>query len=168
MVIPRLRAGRHAVLLDHVGLVRGAYEAFLDGLVEHVRIPVVAAARSLDPTETGKLWWVGCGFERIDVPELTPGAARRLIEVGLDRAGAHLPDRSEFVSALVRKARGNPRVLTRLCQMARQFRYQRSGRTDLRLLWLDMNMQDVQQGIDAEAQIPLRGPIPFTTGRGPS
>lgn len=164
LVVPRLRSGRYVFLLDHVGPVRGAYADFLDSLVENFSVPIVAAVRSLEPAETGRLWWVGWKFEKVEIPELGPGEARQLIERCLERAGATLLDRDDFVRGLLRITKGNPCTIVRLCEMARAPRYRVGGRTDLRLLWLDLKMRDVQQRIDAEAQIKLVGPIPFTPG----
>jgi hypothetical protein len=152
------------LLLDHVGPVRGAYADFLESLMENFSIPIVAAVRSLEPSEAGRLWWIGWNFEKLEVPPLGPVDAHRLVECYLDRAHVILPDRQAFTKGVTTLAQGNPRAISRLCEMAGSPRYHIDGRTDLRLLWLDLKMRDIQQRIDAEAQIPLVGPIPFTPG----
>ncbi len=76
-VLPRLRSGRYALLLDHFGLVRGAYATFLEELTDRARVPVVFAVRSLDPRESGRPWWIAVGLETVEVPPLSPGEARR-------------------------------------------------------------------------------------------
>jgi Cdc6-like AAA superfamily ATPase len=159
LVMPCLLAGQYAVLLDHVGSVRGAYATFLDELVEDLHVPIVVAVRSLDPQEIGRLWWVGWMFAKIKIPALTPSEARQLIENTLSRSDITLPDREEFIKELSRLAKGNPHMITSLCEMARSPRYQLGGRTDLRLLLLDFKMHDLQERIDAESRIPLKGPV---------
>jgi hypothetical protein len=159
LVLPRLRSGQYAVLLDHVGPARGAYATFLDELVEDLHVPIVVAVRSLDPQEIGRLWWVGWMFAKIKITALTPSEARQLIENTLCRSGISLPDREEFIKELSTLAKGNPHMITSLCEMARSHRYQVGGRTDLRLLLLDLKMHDLQERIDAEARIPVRGPV---------
>ena len=158
-VLPRLSSGRYAVLLDHLGPIRGAYASFLEGLGERLGIPIVAAVRSLDPGQTGRLWWIGWKFPIVPVPELTPGEARLLVARRLDEAGLALPDREDFIGTLVRVAKGNPRVITRVCDLARAPRYRVGGRTDLRLLLLDLRLHDLQDLIEAENRIRLRGPV---------
>ncbi|HXF93971.1 MAG TPA: ATP-binding protein [Nitrospiraceae bacterium] len=167
MVWPRLRSGRYALLLDHIGQVRGAYAAFLEELAEDLGVPIVAAVRSLSPREIGKLWWVGWGFAKIELSNLAPSEARRLIEHLLDREGATVPDREDFVRKVLRLTDGNPRLITRLCEMARQPRYQIGGRTDVRLLSLDLKIQQLRHRIDAAARTPLRGPVSLEADWGP-
>jgi hypothetical protein len=159
LVMPCLRSGQYAVLLDHVGPVRGAYATFLDELVECLHVPIVVAARSLHPDENGRLWWVGCRFVKVEMPALTSSEARQLAEETLERNAICLPDRHDFVRELAMLARGNPSIITRICDMARASRYQINGRTDLRLLHLDLQVRDLQDRIDAESRIPIRGPI---------
>jgi hypothetical protein len=159
LVLPRLRSERYALLLDHFGLVRGAYATFLEKLTDRAKIPVVLAARSLDPRESGKLWWIAVGHATVAVPPLSPGEARRLIERCLEKGEGPLPDREAFIGELVRTAHGNPGVITRICEMAASGRYQIGGRTDFRLLLLDRAIEDVQARIDAESRVPLRGPV---------
>lgn len=164
LVMPRLRSGKYSVLLDHIGQVRGAYAAFLEGLAEHRNIPIIAAVRSLDHSETGWMWWVGWNFPRIEVPPLGSDEARQLIALSLDRAKVSLPDREEFIRDLIRLAEGNPRMIIRTCEMARASTYQVGGRTKLPLLLLDLKLHDLQDRIEAESRIPLRGPMPFSSG----
>lgn len=159
LLIPWLRSGQYPVLLDHVGAVRGAYVTFLDELVEDLHVPIVVTARSLHPDESGRLWWVGCRFAKIEIPALTLGEARALTEETLDRNVVSLPDRQDFIRELVRLAAGNPRIITRICEMARLSRYQIGGRTDLRLLHLDLRVGDLQERIDVESRMPVRGPL---------
>lgn len=142
-VLPRIRAGRCVPLLDHLAHVRGAYAAFLDNLVEDLGVPIVAAARSLAPDDTGRLWWIGLKFAVSDVAPLTRNDARRLIEHCLDRAQINLPDRQDFANGVVQRAGGNPRIIVRLCQMAGAPQYRAHGKTDLRLLWLDLKISNL-------------------------
>lgn len=113
-----------------------------------------------------KMWWVGWTFAKIQILELTRRAARQLIEETLDRNVVDVRDREHFVRELVRLANGNPRIITRICEMAGASRYKIGGRTDLRLLLLDLKLRDLQERIDAESQIPLRGPIQLSTSYG--
>jgi hypothetical protein len=159
LVAPRLLSGRYVVLLDHIGRVRGAHATFLEELAEDWRVPLIVAARSLNPVETGRMWWVGWNFQKIVVPELSPGDARQLIARLLDRAAVSLPEQEDFVRELSRFARGNPGVITRACDLVGTNRYHVGGRTDLRLLWLDLKIHDLTQRIDVESRIPLRGPL---------
>ena len=145
-VLRYLKAGQFAVLLDHLKLVRGTYASFVDQLVEDVGVPIVAAACSLSPDETGRLWWVGWNFTVIEVTPLSRKDARRLIEHCLDRAHIDLPDRQDFASGVTKRAGGNPRIIVRLCQMASAPQYQVNGRTDLRLLWLDWKILNLRLG----------------------
>lgn len=162
LVLPRLRSGRYALLLDHFGLVRGAYATFLEDLTRRVKVPVVFAVRSLDPRESGRLWWIAVGHATVEVPPLRFSEARRLIERCLEESRVHLPDRRDFISGLLREAHGIPGIVTRICEMAVDARYQIAGRTDLRLLFLDLTIHNVRDHIEAEAQIPLRGPVPLS------
>lgn len=159
IVVPRLKSGRYTLLLDHVTPVRAAKSVFLEYLVESLGIPIVAAVRSLHPQEIGWLWWVGLSFAKIEVPALRPAEARRLIEQMLDRGGASLPDRESFVNGLLSRAHGNPRVIVRVCGLARSPRYQTGGRTNFRLLLLDLKIRDLQDQIEVDARLPLRGPV---------
>jgi hypothetical protein len=159
LVLPGLRSGRYALLLDHFGMVQGAYAKLLEDLTDRAQVPVVFAARSLDPRQSGRLWWIAVGHAIVEVPPLIPGAARRLIVRCLQKGGAHLPDREAFISGLVRIAQGNPGMISRLCGMAASGRYQIGGRTDFRLLLLDRDVQDVQEQIDAESSRRLTGPV---------
>ena len=142
-VLPRLRAGRCVPLLDHLARLRGAYATFLDQLVEDHEIPIVAAAHSLSPDETGRLWWVGLKFAVIEVVPLRRTDARRLIEHCLAQAQINLPDRQDFVTGVIQRAGGNPRIIVRLCQMAGAPQYRVHGKTDLRLLWLDLKISNL-------------------------
>lgn len=151
-------SGRHAVLFDHVRPV-SACAAFVGHLVENRGIPIVAAVRSLDSREIGNLWYAGLSFATINVPELRSSEARRLIERTLDRQQISLPDRNAFVEKLVSLANGNPRMIVRLCELARSPRYRTGGRTNFRLLLLDLRIDDLQDRIEEEARIPLRGPV---------
>jgi hypothetical protein len=160
LVMPMLRSGRYAVLLDHVGLVRGAFATFLDGLVENTGVPIVAAVRSLELAETGRLWWVGAAFTKIQMPSLYPAQARRLIVRTLDSMGIVLPDRNDFIKELTRAANGNPGLLTRICELASAPRYQIGGRTNLKLLLLDSRLRDIQEHVEAESRLPLSAPVP--------
>lgn len=160
LVMPWLRSGQYAVLLDHVGPVCGAYAAFLEEVAGSLGVPIVVAVRSLDRSESGWIWWVGWSFAKIEVPVLRSSEARQLIEKTLDGDRVSLPDRDEFTKGVIRLARGNPAVIIRICRMARSPRYQVGGRTDLRLLLLDGKLLDLQDRIDAESRIPLRGPVP--------
>lgn len=142
-VLPRLRAGRYVPLLDHLARVRGTYATFLDNLVEDLNIPIVAAARSLAPDDTGRLWWVGVKFAVIEVLPLSRKDAHRLIEYCLDRAQIDLPDRQDFANGVIQRAGGNPRTIVHLCEMAGRPQYRIHGKTDLRLLWLDLKISNL-------------------------
>ena len=150
-VLSALRSRPHALLLDHVGWVRGAYSLFLEELVDCVHVPIVATVRSLDSNDNGRLWWIGWTFQNIVLRALSAREARKVIEDTLDRNGVSLPDREQFITELVRLAKGNPRMIVRICNMAHSVRYQISGRTDLRLLHLDLRLRDLQDRIDAES-----------------
>jgi len=152
-------SGHHAVLFDHVQPVRPACAALLEYLVEIRGIPIIAAVRPSYPHDIGKLWYVGTTFATIKVPELRPSEARRLIERTLDRQRISLPDREAFDKKLVSLAKGNPRMIVRVCGLARSPRYQTGGRTNFRLLLLDLRIDDLQNHIEEEAKIPLRGPV---------
>lgn len=144
----RLRRGRVVALLDHIGMVRGAFAGFLEEITERWSTPVVVAARSLDPADTGRLWWAAWPFAKVEVHPLTSREAERLAQRCLEEADVHLPDQADFIRRLNRVANGNPRLITQLCDMARSPQYQVGGRTDLRLLLLDLKMQDLQQDIE--------------------
>lgn len=159
IVVPRLKSGRYTLLLDHVQPVRAAKSAFLEYLAERLDVPIVAAVRSLDPREIGWLWWIGLTFPTITIPELRRAEARQLIERTLERHGADLPDRACFSRELIRIAKGNPRMIVRVCELARSPRYQTGGRTNFRLLLLDLRIDELQDHIEAEARIRLRGPV---------
>ncbi len=160
IVMSRL-SGHHAVLFDHVQPVRPACAALMEHLVENRGIPIIAAVRPSYPHDIGKLWYVGTTFATIKVPELRPSEARRLIERTLDRERIRLPDREAFITKLVSLAKSNPRTIVRICELARSPRYQTGGRTNFRLLLLDLRIDDLQDHIEAEARIPLRGPVPY-------
>lgn len=145
-VLPHLRAGGCVALLDHLEVVRGAYTAFWDTLVEDLRVPIVAAVRSLAPDDTGRLWWIGWNFTTIEVAPLSHKDARRLIDSCLDRARILLPDRQDFAKGVIKRAGGNPRLITRLCELAGAPRYQIGGRTNLRLLWIDVKISNLECG----------------------
>ena len=142
-VLPWLCAGRYVPLLDHLARVRGAYATFLDTLVEDLNVPIVAAARSLAPADTGRLWWVGVKFAVIEVLPLSRKDAHRLIEHCLDQARINLPDRDHFANGVVQLCAGNPRTMVRLCEMAGAPQYRVHGKTDLRLLWLDLKISNL-------------------------
>jgi hypothetical protein len=165
LVLPRLGTHAYAVLLDLPGAIRGRYADFLDHLTEDLSVPLVVAARSLAPDETGRLWWVGARFRLIEVPALTRAEAHQVATRLLDRSHVILPDREAFVGELVTAAKGNPRLITRICEMARAPRYQAHGRTDLRLILLDLKIHDFQESIHAETQMRLRGPVSLETTR---
>jgi hypothetical protein len=158
VVMSRL-SGHHAVLFDLVQPVRPACAALLEHLVENRGIPIIAAVRPSYPHDIGKLWYVGTTFATIKVPALRPSEARRLIERTLDRQRIRLPDREAFDKKLVSLANGNPRMIVRVCELARSPRYQTGGRTNFRLLLLDLRIDDLQNHIEEEANIPLRGPV---------
>ena len=90
---------------------------------------------------------------------LRPSEARRLIESTLNRECVNLPDREAFVKKLVSLARGNPRTIIRVCELVQSPRYQLGNRTNFRLLLLDLRIRDLQGQIEAEARVPLRGPV---------
>lgn len=161
VVMPRLRSGQHAMLFDHAQPIRPACATLMEHLVENRGIPIIVAVRSMYPREIGKLWYVGTTFATIKVPELRPSEARRLIERTLDRQRISLPDREAFIKKLVSLAEGNPRTIVRVCELVRSPRYQLGGRTNFRLLLLDLRIHDLQDQIEAEALIPLRGPVPY-------
>ena len=162
IVMSRL-SRHHAVLFDHVQPVRPACAALLEYLVENRGIPIIAAVRPSYPHDIGKLWYVGTTFATIKVPELRPSEARRLIERTLDRKRISLPDRDAFDKKLVSLAKGNPRTIVRVCELARSPRYQTGRRTNFRLLLLDLRIDDLQDHIEAESRIPLRGPVATDT-----
>lgn len=161
IVVPRLKSGLYTLLLDHVTPVRATKSVFLEYLADSVGVPIMAAVRSLHPREIGWLWWIGLTFTTIKIPALRRAEARQLIERTLERNGADLPDRGCFSKELMRIAKGNPRMIVRVCDLARSPRYQTGGRTNLRLLLLDLDIHDLRDRIEAEANIPLRGPVQF-------
>jgi hypothetical protein len=133
-------------------MVRGAFAGFIEEITESWRTPIVVAARSLNPAETGRLWWVAWTFAKVEVPPLSSREGERLAELYLDKADVLLPDRADLIRRVLKVANGNLRLLTRLCDMTRSERYQAQGRTDLRLLLLDLKMQDLQQDIERTSQ----------------
>ena len=159
VVMPRLKSSHHAVLFDHAQPVRPACAALMEHLVENRGVPIIVAVRSMYPREIGKLWYVGTTFATIQVPELRPSEAKRLIGSTLDRECVNLPDREVFVKKLVSLARGNPRTIIRVCELVQSPRYQLGNRTNFRLLLLDIRIHDLQGQIAAEARVPLRGPV---------
>ena len=72
--------------------------------------------------------------------------ARRLIDSCLNRARIMLPNRQDFANGVIKRAGGNPRLITRLCELADAPRYQIGGRTNLRLLWIDVKISDLEVG----------------------
>ena len=82
----------------------------------------------------------------IEVVPLSRNDARRLIDSCLDRARILLPDRQDFATGVIKRAGGNPRPITRLCEMAGAPRYQIGGRTNLRLLWIDVKISNLEVG----------------------
>lgn len=165
LVEAQLRPGQHILLIDHLRPVRGAYAIFLERLADERKVPIIAAVRSLDPCEAGRLWWIAWSFSKIEVPALRPSESCLVIKRTLDRAGISLPDQEEFIKNVSRVAKGNPRMMIRLCQLAQSPRYQIGGQTDLRLLLLDLKVRDLQERIDAESHIPLRGPVTLAGGK---
>ncbi|MEW6543766.1 MAG: hypothetical protein AB1411_09150 [Nitrospirota bacterium] len=157
LVVPHLLTGRYALFLDHVVPVHGPVERFLESMVDMGRVPIIAAARSLDPGATGRLWWVGWHFERVEIAPLTPLQSRRLIEQTLDATGLALPDREAFVRELARRAEGNPRLITRLCRMAGSPKYRVGGGTSLDLLLLDNRIHALHASIEM-ARVEERSP----------
>lgn len=159
-----LKVGPCAALLDHPKRILGPYADFVERLVEELGVPIVAATRSLAPEERRRLWWIGLNFVTLEVRPLTDDQSRRLIQACLDRAGCVLPDRQDFTRGVMARAGGSPRIITRLCRMATESRYQIAGRTDVRLLWLDWKIANLglRDGVsvvasDADAQSDLRG-----------
>lgn len=171
-VLPYLGAGRCMPLLDHLGSVRGTYATFLDNLVEDLGVPIVVAARSLSPDDTGRLWWITWNFSKVDVAPLDHIHAQRLIDSCLDRARLRILDRQDFARGVLKRADGNPHIITRLCEMAGSRRYQIHGRTNLRLLWLDFKILELGLGSHTGRDIPSDTNHPGTaqqcSGRGQS
>ncbi len=145
IVIHRLRKGGYALVLDHLVPLRSDAHAFFEWLLMEFKIPLIVAVRGVQPKDIGRLWWLDWAFTVVEVPALRPEQARALIERELRRHGVELPDRAEFVRALAQVSRGNPRIITRVCEHAGDRRYRMGDQTNLRLMMLDLKIEDLKE-----------------------
>jgi hypothetical protein len=143
IVIPRLRSGRYALVLDHLVPLRSDAHAFFEWLLMEFKVPLIAAVRGVQPKDIGRLWWLDWAFTVVEVPALRPEQARALIERELRRHKVELPDRAEFMRNLAQASRENPRVITRVCERAGDRRYRMGDQTNLRLMMLDLKIEDL-------------------------
>jgi predicted ATPase len=143
IVIPRLRSGRYALVLDHLVPLRSDAHAFFEWLLMEFKVPLIAAVRGVQPKDIGRLWWLDWAFTVVEVPALRLEQVRALIERELRRHRAELPDRAEFARNLAQASRGNPRIITRVCERAGDHRYRMGDQTNLRLLMLDLKIDDL-------------------------
>jgi len=143
IVIRRLRKGGYALVLDHLVPLRSDAHAFFEWLLVEFKIPLIAAVRGVQPKDIGRLWWLDWAFTEVHVPALRPEQARALIERELRRHKVELPDRAEFIRTLAQASRGNPKVITRVCERAEDHRYRMGEQTNLRLMMLDLKIEDL-------------------------
>lgn len=144
----RLKPGRHIVLLDHAGFLSLRGADFFESL-HSSDIPLVVALLSVDPAVTGKWWWTVVGFDRIVVPSLTLSQTRQLITYLLPRAEYDLPERDRFATRVMKLSSGNPALIVALARQARRPEYHQHGRTNFRLLALDVKLRHLSQRIAA-------------------
>ena len=147
-VVAHLQREQHIVLLDHAGSLSLRAADFFESLHKG-GIPLVVALSSLDPAVTGKWWWTVVGFERIIVPPLTLSQTRRLIACLLPPTECDLPERDRFATRIMTLSDGNPALIVALAHQARSPEYHQHGRTNFRLLALDVKLRHLSQRIAA-------------------
>lgn len=138
----------YVLLLDHVGrLTLRAAEWFESW--HRSGLPLVVALSSLDPAVTGKWWWTVIDFDCITVPPLTRAQTATLLSRLLPPVEYRLPERTRFLTGITRLSHGNPGQIVALARLAQNEKYHQHGRTNFRLLALDVALHHLGRQIAA-------------------
>jgi len=106
------------IVLDHLGKMKPKFFIFLDSLRDHARLILIA--RTAQKKETGRLWMMLWGFEKIELPPLKAEEAKKLASYWLHGMEFGATGYTRWVHDVIRISHGNPGVLSGICEEIRK------------------------------------------------
>lgn len=115
------------------------------------RVPVWIVCRSQYVQEVGHLWELLYKFTQIELPPLTAGQTRTVLEAAV-ASGRIQSDVLDCVPQLHRLCRGNPGILEGFLGELAARRYRVDATAGLRLLEIDREIRSFERAIEATVQ----------------
>lgn len=135
--------GELIIVLDHLGKMKLKFFMFLDSLRDHARLILIA--RSAQKKETGRLWMMLWGFEKIELKPLTHDETTRLARHWLGEVSKGPVENNKWFREAVRISRGNPEALRGLCDEIRRQKLTAKGEVHVRLANIDRKITSLLQ-----------------------
>jgi len=124
------------VILDHLGRVTPKYYSFLNYLIDR-GIPLMVASHGLRKEDIGHLCVLLVTFEKVEVRNFGKRTTALLVEHFMNEFGIQIADKEQFKREVFNVSNGNPKIIRKLCFLARDPRYQQAGVLNVKLIDLD-------------------------------
>jgi hypothetical protein len=121
--------------------VEPKFYGFLTYLKER-KITFIIVTRSSDKKDIGHLWMGLYDFESLEIKNLDPAKTSQLIDFCAERFNLKLNAAADFKNEVFTISKGNPKIITELCRLARNEKYRAHGHMEVKLMDLDRRIKN--------------------------
>jgi hypothetical protein len=128
-------------VLDHIEWVEPKFYGLLIYLIER-KLPFVIVTRRADKKNIGHLWMGLSDFTKLEIKNLDPTKAGQLIDHYFRTLDVKIDAAADFKKEVFKISEGNPKIISQLCQLARDEKYRAKGYMDVKLMDLDRRISN--------------------------
>jgi ATPase family associated with various cellular activities (AAA) len=141
IVMDGLKAGRYAIVLDHIKRPSHCFAAVVRELIGWASTPVSAVARSCHMEDAGFLLpFYSDRSEKNELRNFDTGKAEQFALEMITRTGLSAPNLTDFIGKLLDFSAGNPGAIVSLIQMAKFPKYRSDEHIKITPLYIDFRM----------------------------
>jgi len=129
-------------IFDHLGRVLPKFYSFFEHLMDE-EIPFAIISRGTNRDEIGHLVMATFYFEKIEIFNLDRVATNSLVDHFISEFNIKITRETEFKKEVFRFSRGNPKTIKEFCSLARNGKYQKDGCLDVKLMNLDLRINEI-------------------------
>lgn len=131
-------------ILDHVSRVSPKFYSFFEYLMDE-EIPFTIVSRGISRKEIGHLVMATFYFEKVEMSNLDKLTAYALTDQFIKEFEIKTAKEDDFKKEIFHYSRGNPKIIKGLCSLARDGKYQKDGCLDVKLMDLDLRINEIMR-----------------------
>jgi hypothetical protein len=139
---PLLKRNPEYIIFDQLGRVGPKFCSFFEYLLDK-EIPLLVVSRGVRDDNIGHLRMMLFNFEKVEIANFDKENTIALVEQYVNEYKLNLCRQDDFAMEVFHFSKGNPKIIKELCSLARNGKYQKEGRTDVKLIDLDRRIQEI-------------------------